>query len=42
VCESREILSFIAPRVIKGYIEGKIGFFDVEEADVVEYLTKED
>lgn len=42
VCESREILSYIAPRVIKGYLDKKIGFFDVEEDNVVEYLTKED
>jgi len=42
ICEGREILSFLSPRIIKGYLEGKIGFFDVEEADVVEYLTKED
>jgi hypothetical protein len=42
VCESREILSYIAPRVIKGYLDKKIGFFDVEENDVVEYLSKED
>jgi hypothetical protein len=41
-CESREILSYIAPRVIKGYLDKKIGFFDVEETDVVEYLSKED
>ena len=42
VCESREILSFIAPRVIKGYIDGKIGYYDAEESEVIEYLTKED
>jgi len=42
VCESREILSFIAPRVIKGYIDGKIGYFDATEEEVVEYLTKDD
>ena len=29
VCEGREILSFIAPRVIKGYLDKKIGFVDV-------------
>jgi len=42
VCESREILSFIAPRVIKGYIDGKIGYYDAEESEVIEYLTKDD
>jgi hypothetical protein len=42
VCESREILSFVAPRVIKGYIDGKIGYYDAEESEVIEYLTKED
>lgn len=41
VCESREILSFVAPRVIKGYLDGKIGYFDATEAEVVEYLTKD-
>jgi hypothetical protein len=41
VCESREILSFIAPRVIKGYLDKKIGFFDVDEAVVVDYLTED-
>jgi hypothetical protein len=30
VCEGREILSFVAPRVIKGYLDGKIGFVEVE------------
>ena len=42
VCESREILSFVAPRVIKGYLDGKIGYFNAEEEQVVEYLTKDD
>lgn len=42
VCESREILSFVAPRVIKGYIDGKIGYYDAEESEVIEYLTKDD
>ena len=42
VCESREILSFIAPRVIKGYIDGKIGYYDAEESEVIEYLTKDE
>jgi hypothetical protein len=30
VCEGREILSFIAPRIIHGYLENKIGFFEVD------------
>ena len=30
VCEGREILSFVAPRVIKGYLDNKIGFFEVD------------
>jgi hypothetical protein len=42
VCESREILSYIAPRVIKGYLDKKIGFFDAKDSEVVEYLSKED
>ena len=29
VCEGREILSFVAPRVIKGYLDKKIGFVEV-------------
>jgi hypothetical protein len=33
VCEGREILSFIAPRVIKGYLDKKIGYVEVDEAD---------
>ena len=31
VCEGREILSFVAPRVIKGYLDKKIGFVEVDE-----------
>lgn len=42
VCEGREILSFLSPRIIKGYLDGKIGFFDADESEVVEYLTKEE
>jgi hypothetical protein len=30
VCEGREILSYVAPRVIRGYLDGKIGFVDVD------------
>ena len=30
VCEGREILSFIAPRVIHGYLQNKIGFVEVD------------
>jgi hypothetical protein len=33
VCEGREILSFIAPRVIHGYLQNKIGFFEVDAED---------
>ena len=29
VCEGREILSFIAPRVVRGYLDKKIGFVEV-------------
>ena len=29
VCEGREILSFVAPRVIRGYLDKKIGFVEV-------------
>jgi hypothetical protein len=38
VCEGREILSFLTPRIIKGYLDKKVGYVDVEEAEVVEYL----
>lgn len=31
VCESREILSYLAPRIIKGYLDAKIGFAEVED-----------
>lgn len=30
VCEGREILSFVAPRVIRGYLDGKISFDEVD------------
>ena len=33
VCEGREILSFVAPRIIKGYLDKKIGFVEVDEAE---------
>lgn len=40
VCEGREILSYIAPRVIRGYLDGKIGFVEVDpetfEGDIIE------
>lgn len=42
VCEGREILSFLSPRIIKGYLDGKIGYFDADESEVVDYLTKDD
>lgn len=32
ICEGREILSYIAPRVIQGYLDGKIGFFEIDPA----------
>ena len=31
VCETREILSYVAPRIIKGYLDKKIGFAEVED-----------
>lgn len=30
VCEGREILSFVSPRIINGYLKGKIGFTEVD------------
>lgn len=41
VCESREILSYVAPRVIKGYLDKKIGYFDASEEEIVDYLSKD-
>lgn len=29
VCEGREILSFIAPRIVRGYLDKKVGFVEV-------------
>ena len=34
VCESREILSYIVPRAIKGYLDEKVGFEDAPEGFV--------
>jgi hypothetical protein len=31
VCEGREILSFVAPRIIRGYLDKKIGFIEVDD-----------
>lgn len=31
VCEGREILSYVAPRVIRGYLDKKIGFVEVDD-----------
>jgi hypothetical protein len=31
VCETREILSFVAPRIIRGYLDKKIGFVEVDD-----------
>jgi hypothetical protein len=41
VCEGREILSFLAPRIIKGYLDKKIMYYDASEDEVIDYL-KED
>jgi len=30
-CEGREILAFVAPRVVKGYLDKKIGFAEVAD-----------
>jgi len=30
-CEGREILAFIAPRVVKGYLDKKVGFVEVDD-----------
>lgn len=30
VCEGREILSFVSPRIIKGYLDNKVGFVEVD------------
>lgn len=39
VCEGREILSFLSPRIIKGYLDKKIGYLEVENKEIVDYLT---
>jgi hypothetical protein len=41
VCEGREILSFLSPRIIKGYLDKKIGFYETDESEIVEYLEAE-
>jgi hypothetical protein len=33
-CEAREILTFIVPRAIKGYLDEKVGFEDAPEGFV--------
>jgi hypothetical protein len=30
-CETREILSYVAPRIIRGYLDKKIGFVEVDD-----------
>lgn len=30
-CEGREILAYIAPRVIRGYLDKKVGFVEVDD-----------
>lgn len=30
-CEGREILAYVAPRVIKGYLDKKVGFAEVSD-----------
>lgn len=42
VCEGREIVAFLGPRIIKGYLDGKVGFAAADESEVVEYLSKDD
>jgi hypothetical protein len=41
-CESRELFFYIAPRAIRAYLDGQIGFFDASESEVIEHLTKDD
>ena len=41
VCEGREIHSFLSPRIIKGYLDKKIGFYETDESEVIEYLEAE-
>jgi hypothetical protein len=42
LCEGREILFFLSPRIIKGYLDGKVGYADADESEVVEYLTTDE
>lgn len=38
VCEGREILSFLSPRIIRGYLDNKILMVDADEAEIIDYL----
>lgn len=38
VCEGREILSFLSPRIIKGYLDNKILMIDADESEIIDYL----
>ena len=31
ICEGREILAYIAPRVVRGYLDKKVGFVEVDD-----------
>jgi hypothetical protein len=42
VCEGREILSFLSPRIIKGYLDKKILMFESDESQIVDYLSSTD
>ena len=42
VCEGREILSFVAPRVIHGYLQGKIGFAEIDPEEFSGRIIKVD
>lgn len=30
-CEGREILAFVAPRIVRGYLDKKLGFVEVDD-----------
>lgn len=42
VCEGREILSFLTPRIIKGYLNKQVLMTEASESEIVEYLQSTD
>lgn len=38
VCEGREILSFLSPRIISGYLDKRILMTSADESEIIDYL----